>query len=634
MSSDDDMPDLVGCDSTGSSSSDDSDSDVDVPTSTPFIPPTSSFPHVVEDDDDDLPELLSDSDSSSASSDDSSDSDPQSVPPVMVSNDSDSGGESLPELVSDCSSSDDSDNEDKYTKKAAKKAKAKAKADKGKRKARAAKKAKAAKAAKAKAKAKGVNSKRSKNSKNNNNGGGRKRKKKLTPEEKFKQDEKDIKDLEAKLNQLEMRSHKLNETNQNMASDNAALTSQNTLVQDISKSTQADDNLIIDQSVKELQFLYNKHDCLQILNAHMKHRLFKYDIDVNRVEDIENDEIKKELDQNFKRAGGNKNKKLNKKQKEKQKKLKQQQKQLQKQIASHKIVGRRNIINDRAELPDMCMLCTEELYAPGMHPLKRLDTLMKEFQQWTVPEEEEERKKNNGGGKKNLKKKDVKSKEQLIGPKTPEAVVAAGHAGGFSLFCDCCNLVHDCEKKRTKGKKKNKKNKDQKDKEDNSGDLVGSREEMERLEAISQKWATYSVDERKKWQERVKNAEIIVSAKKKSGIVKGIATISSCGHAFHVTCLGSYFNSSVSLTICDKVEKVMERASCPLCSMKTWTATKEHSSELKEDYEWKPQPANFTNKRTTSVEEEINDTKVQERSDANGNVLNRKFQNIEVYYLK
>ena len=72
MSSDDDMPDLVGCDSTGSSSSDDSDSDVDVPTSTPFIPPTSSFPHVVEDDDDDLPELLSDSDSSSASSDDSS----------------------------------------------------------------------------------------------------------------------------------------------------------------------------------------------------------------------------------------------------------------------------------------------------------------------------------------------------------------------------------------------------------------------------------------------------------------------------------------------------------------------------------------------------------------------------------
>ena len=55
----------------------------------------------------------------------------QSVPPAMVSNDSDSG-ESLPELVSDCSTSDshsdDSDNEDKYTKKAAKKAKAKAKA--------------------------------------------------------------------------------------------------------------------------------------------------------------------------------------------------------------------------------------------------------------------------------------------------------------------------------------------------------------------------------------------------------------------------------------------------------------------------------------------------------------------------
>ena len=51
----------------------------------------------------------------------------------------------------------------------------------------------------------------------------------------------------------------------------------------------------------------------------------------------------------------------------------------------------------------------------------------------------------------------------MIGPKTPEEIVAAGHAGGFSLFCDCSELWWDQQGK--------------------------TKDEMERLEGISETWS-------------------------------------------------------------------------------------------------------------------------------------------------
>ena len=54
-------------------------------------------------------------------------------------------------------------------------------------------------------------------------------------------------------------------------------------------------------------------------------------------------------------------------------------------FSKHKIVGRRTITKQRAELPDLCMLCCEELYEPDIHPLTRLKEMILDFTEWTNP---------------------------------------------------------------------------------------------------------------------------------------------------------------------------------------------------------------------------------------------------------
>ena len=299
MSSEDDMPDLVGCESTGSESSSESDDE-------PSPPPT---PTVVVDnvpsDDDDLPLLISDSGSSSddTSSDDSfsileeiptsssSTTTNSSSSSSTTTNNNNNGNaasadesdDSLPELVSDCSSSDsDSDSSDsdgqilKAKQKAKKQKAAKAKAAKAK-----AAKAKAAKAKAAKAKTK------------KNKSGGQKKKSgesksapfvpgtNETPREKRKRLMKKIRGRIngelgwcSRINKLELETAEYEEETYVFEQDCKRVERNIELVENVSKQMKVEDGCVLDKDIKELQWLYSKHDRLQIMLAHLKSSRF------------------------------------------------------------------------------------------------------------------------------------------------------------------------------------------------------------------------------------------------------------------------------------------------------------------------------------------------------------------------
>ena len=65
----------------------------------------------------------------------------------------------------------------------------------------------------------------------------------------------------------------------------------------------------------------------------------------------------------------------------------------------------------------MCPLCTEELYEPNLHPVKRLKDKIEKFAEWTVKDNEEEKKENSpagaGGRRSPTKKKKTKKKKQV-----------------------------------------------------------------------------------------------------------------------------------------------------------------------------------------------------------------------------
>jgi len=544
MSDSDDMPDLVGCDSTGSSSSDFSESDDDVPaepyTSTTNAATPSNAAPLSEDDD--LPELLSDSDSSS--SDDSSSNDDHGRTDSGGKPDSGAGSDdSLPDLVSDCSTSDSDSDSDSDNESQARKRRAAAKAKKTKE--TKAKKAAAAKAKKQKQKNAAAKAKQ------------KAKKKPKTPAQIMKEDKKEIANLRKELDELQMKAMEQADKNERVRIACARHQNNIDLSNQITKTMRKDEHRIVDEKVHELQWLYKKRNRMQMLHAHMKHKLWLHDIRVNQDEENENLAIRQELDQKY-----NRKKKKNKK---KKKTKNQQKKQDQQRNNSHSIVGRRFKKKKSSELPHMCMLCMTELYEPGMHPLKREESKIKDFEKFTTPPEGEA-----AGGDGETKTKATKTNEYLLGPKTPEEVVNAGHVGGFSLFCDCCNIAYDAQQKKKKQKKNEK---------DASGET--EEDDLQRLLFISEKWSRMSLQDREKWTKRVKDAQTIVEKRQQSGSIKGIATLSECGHQFHVECIGSYFNSLSSLHVSEKTVK--DRISCPRCTMESFMQTNMHVSDLDEN---------------------------------------------------
>ena len=95
-----------------------------------------------------------------------------------------------------------------------------------------------------------------------------------------------------------------------------------------------------------------------------------------------------------------------------------------------------------------------------------------------------------------------------------------------------------------------------------------SKEEMERLETFSLKWADLRLEIREEWSNRVKHAHKIVAARKKSGGIKGTCAMSDCGHTFHVACLGTYFNQTSSLNI-SEVGKYSKRKRASIAYMES-----------------------------------------------------------------
>ena len=300
MSDSDDMPDLVGCDSTGSSSSDFSESDDDVPaepyTSTTNAATPSNAAPLSEDDD--LPELLSDSDSSS--SDDSSSNDDHGRTDSGGKPDSGAGSDdSLPDLVSDCSTSDSDSDSDSDNESQARKRRAAAKAKKTKE--TKAKKAAAAKAKKQKQKNAAAKAKQ------------KAKKKPKTPAQIMKEDKKEIANLRKELDELQMKAMEQADKNERVRIACARHQNNIDLSNQITKTMRKDEHRIVDEKVHELQWLYKKRNRMQMLHAHMKHKLWLHDIRVNQDEENENLAIRQELDQKYNRK--KKKQKINKKNK-------------------------------------------------------------------------------------------------------------------------------------------------------------------------------------------------------------------------------------------------------------------------------------------------------------------------------
>ena len=128
----------------------------------------------------------------------------------------------------------------------------------------------------------------------------------------------------SKINKLELETAEHEEETYVLEQDCKRVERNIELIENVSKQMKVEDGCVLDKDIKELQWLYSKHDRLQIMLAHLKHTMFLEDIEVRRQEDVEDQEIEDELDAEYnrkiKKKMGQNSTPMKKKKKEKKKK--------------------------------------------------------------------------------------------------------------------------------------------------------------------------------------------------------------------------------------------------------------------------------------------------------------------------